>query len=236
MYIIFYLVVIISFRLVYCEWIQISQSSQSSDKVEINQSPVKSNGRQTHFDYSKYKDFFSVIEPDIDFDKDVETSNKNISEFIDSHNRLNKNDFPVKYTNSSIVFKHPFDHPKDNGLANMSVFSGPSTSQSKPIITPVTTNQPIVELDKHSESIFVNEKSPVKLESNRNLKDDADRPNTNQMKIVLKRTEFKPFSFDGVFKFFANIQQSISLKPSAGIQNKISFLENFKNNLLNNIG
>lgn len=236
MCIIFYLVIVISFRLVYCEWIQISQSSQGSDKVKINESPVKSNGRHTQFDYSKYKDFFSVIEPDIDFDKDVETSNKNISEIIDSHYSLNKNDFPVKYRNSSIVFEHPFDHPKDNGLANFSVFSGPRASQSKPIITSAKTNKPINDLDKQSESIFANEKSPEKLESNRNLKDDTNRPNTSQMKIVLKRTEFKPFSFDGIFKFFANIQQSISLKPSAGIQNKISFLENFKNNLLNNIG
>lgn len=233
MCIIFYLVVINSFRMVYCEWIQISQSSRGSDKVHINQSSIKSNGKSPTFDYSKYKDFFSVIEPEIDFVKDFESSHQHIIIKSDD-NESTSNEFHA-YPNSSKIFEQPFDQHTKNELptdsSKVSAFSEFHNTKNRTMTNPLNVNK-----SKNQPEIKSSEIDTANTQTNRRLKASENQAIGNQMKIVLKRVEFKPFNFDGVFKFFANIQQSFSLDPSAGIQSKIGFLENFKNTLLNNIG
>lgn len=237
MCIIFYIILVNAFRAIYCEWIQIAQSSHSADKVNIDQSFMRSNEKLSNFDYSKYKGFFSVIEPDIDF----EIPHKNVVIKADYHNS-DRNTFKT-YANSSTIFDKPFDRPSKNevsmSLLNVSVFSGSSDlKRDKIVISPSSSLKEIKLQSKSNETKSdINRKSEIKTESPRKLTEAGeDRKNGNQTKILLKRIEFKRFNFNDVFKFFANIQQSFSFDASAGIQSKISFLESFKNSLLNSIG
>lgn len=57
-----------------------------------------------------------------------------------------------------------------------------------------------------------------------------------QKTFVFKRLEYKPFDFRSVFDFLKNIQKSFLSKGFSAIEDKVKFLKNFKDTVMNNIG
>lgn len=54
--------------------------------------------------------------------------------------------------------------------------------------------------------------------------------------IILKRLEYKPFDFQSVFDFLKNMQKTFLSTSLSAIDDKVKFLENSKENILNSIG
>lgn len=57
-----------------------------------------------------------------------------------------------------------------------------------------------------------------------------------QKTFVFKRLKYKPFDFMNVFDFLKNIQKSFLSRGFSAIEDKVTFLENFKDTIMNNIG
>lgn len=83
------------------------------------------------------------------------------------------------------------------------------------------------------------------FEINRNestYKGHSSRPPHNKQNaiarktFVFKRLEYKPFDFMSVFDFLKNIQKSFLSRGFSAIEDKVTFLENFKETIMNNIG
>lgn len=219
--------VISLFRIVYSEWIEITQSVQSLSEAANNRSLVTTN--ENTFDYSKYKDFFSIIEPEMELVKNITSVQKN-SIFS---NQLNdqKGEFHMIMANPS-ENPHLLMHPS-NVSTLKSVFSD---SIDKMVNDPIQTDayeiqpenlnkKPSDETDKHLLNI-----NKSKNESSKQT------PNTKQNTIVFKRLEFKSLDFKHILKFLTNMQQSFSINSATGIGDKVKFLVQFKDSLLKNIG
>lgn len=72
--------------------------------------------------------------------------------------------------------------------------------------------------------------------SNQAPQDDNIKNAIKQKTFVFKRLEYKPFDFMSVFDFLKNIQKSFLSKGLTAIEDKVKFLENFKDTIMNNIG
>lgn len=58
----------------------------------------------------------------------------------------------------------------------------------------------------------------------------------SRTQIILKRLEYKPFDFQSVFDFLKNMQKTFLSTSLSAIDDKVKFLENSKENILNSIG
>lgn len=91
MYIILFLLFISPCFLISCEWVQISQSARSSHEIPLNTSLMMKNTEIHIYDYSKYKDFFSYINPKLDIVKVDEHSTNRYYKNYSNRNDVSKN-------------------------------------------------------------------------------------------------------------------------------------------------
>lgn len=183
------------FRIVYSEWIEITQNGHSSSEAAYNNRSLVTNNKNT-FDFSTYKDFFSIIEPEMELVKNVETVQKS-SKISNKLYDQNGNFHTILANPTHGKLKHP-----SNITTLKSVFSD-SIDQMK--VDPVH-----------------------KIEQ---------KPNSQQSgTIVFKRLEFKPLDFKSILKFLTDMQRSYSLDSLTNIGDKVNFLVQFKDSLLENIG
>lgn len=163
--------VLLLIRPVFSEWIKIPQTADSlNEKVLSNEKP---------FDYSTYKDFFSIIEPNIELVDQMEPNNSSMH--------------------------------SSNVSTLKSVFSDSETHSDK-------INGRFLKKDQ-SQSVKVEQK-----------------PNETANKIVFKRLELKRLDFNGILKFFRNMQKSFGTDSISNVGDKVKFLLQFKDDLLTNIG
>lgn len=241
MWIIFVLFLFHSHRaVVHCEWIEISQPIRRSNEIVSNRSLVLSNAEiPINFDYSTYKDFFSIIEPDIDFKNPIEPFHQNIVDKYALENNLMKKDFHILMDNSDNL-PNLDKTVESSNVSKVSVFSGTRdklfVNQLKvdPMLslTELNNSDERVKIKSENVKIEVTEKMPI----NHPIKKNEQRPKNQENRVIFQRVEYKPFDFNGVLKFFANIQQSFPLNAFTGIREKIQYLENFKKDLIDNIG
>lgn len=106
MFITIFLLIVSSYGLVSCEWVQISQSPRTSHGIGLNSSIVMKNSNIQIVDYSKYTDFFSYINPKLDL---VEVNQSAIN--IIHKNQSRKNDEPTILSTFSEVLPPKNDKP-----------------------------------------------------------------------------------------------------------------------------
>lgn len=111
MYITLFLLFVSPCFLISCEWVQISQSARSSHEIPLNTSLMMKNTGIHIYDYSKYKDFFSYINPKLDIVKVDKNS-------IDSYykNQSNRNDVSTSIEIFTEVY--PSRIEKDNRISD----------------------------------------------------------------------------------------------------------------------
>lgn len=90
------------------------------------------------------------------------------------------------------------------------------------------TNDPDFEMSQ-SESTY-------KDHSNQAAQDDNIKNAIKQKTFVFKRLEYKPFDFMSVIDFLKTIQKSFLTRGFSAIGDKVKFLENFKDTIMNSIG
>lgn len=218
--------VVYLFQIVHSEWIEILQSAHSSSEIANNRSMVINN--ENAFDYSTYKDFFSILEPKMEFTKDILLQKNPPNDSINS-NKLNQND------DLHIVMANPtnlFDQTEQNHLlmhsSNVSKLqSGFSDASEKMVINPIRIDSFGIKTDN------TNDKSLNKI--GKNLSNN-NKSQTEAKRVVFKRLRLKPFHFNDILKFLTNMQQAFSLNTLTGIGDKVKFLIQFKDNILENIG
>lgn len=198
--------------IVYSDWIEIPQSVHSLNEAANNRSLVTTN--ENSFDYSTYKDFFSIIEPEVEFEKNITTIRKN-SIFS---NKLNDRDGDFH-----MIMVNPTE--EDHLVVHSSNVSTliDKMENSYEIKSENLEEKPSDEINKQSLNKSQSEKSDQNLKSKQNT-------------IVFKRLQFKPFDFNNILKFLINMQQSFAIDSLKGIGDKVKFLVQFKDNLLENIG
>lgn len=199
-------------RIVYSEWIEITQAVHSLNEAANNRSLVTTN--ENSFDYSTYKDFFSIIEPEVELAKNVTTVRKN-SIFS---NKLNdqSGDFHMIMVHPT-ENEHPLLRPSNvSTLIDKMVDSHEIKSEN-------LNETPTDSITKHS----INDSQSEKSEQN---------SNTKQNTIVFKRLQLKPLDFHSILKFLTNMQQSFAIDSLTDIRDKVKFLVQFKDNVLVNIG
>lgn len=225
------LLVFSSVRLIYCEWIQITQQPHRSSEITNRSIVINS----TDFDYSKYKDFFSIIGPEMDFSKNYDETPQHIPDNSPILIESNKNEFHVQ--SNGPHFRDQFR--KDQSTTAFSNVLSPSGGSEHMHNTSNANLSPIKSENLQTEST-------IKVVQNKSTRNSAVRnqvANENeqqklpakQTKLILKRTEFKPLDFNGVIKFFGNMQKSFSM-DATGITDKIKFLQGFKDDIQRNIG
>lgn len=215
MFVILILFIIIgAFRAIHCEWIEISQPIRNQNTMANNPSTVL---KTSNFDYSTYRDFFSIIEPEIEFPKEHEESMaKNISSGFAIKKRISQKNARIFFDGSRNV--------RDNIGKNHLIVNSTNEDDSK--------HQMDLGAKHSSSSSSRLQPQPIRNEHEKRSNVQANQKN----RMTLTRIEQRPFDFNGVLKFFADMQQSISLTAFSGVRDKIKFLENFKNTLLQNIG
>lgn len=216
---------------------QISQSPRRPIGVLTNQS-LKFTEFESSFDYTKYKDFFSVIAPDVDFENNF----NNGQEVTRTPHLSEANDMQFSlHSDSSSIFSGQNDLPKKPNIQlaarNVSVFSSQSEVHDKlpkDTIETTTTKTVAVKSDKigKSENTSNKSKNVIKLKA----PTTESTKNQNADKDSSKRSEFNPFHLSGILEFFSNIQQSLTTNTVTSIQEKTTLLENMKNTLQENIG
>lgn len=72
--------------------------------------------------------------------------------------------------------------------------------------------------------------------SNQSTQEDNKKNTITQKTFVFKRLQYKPFDFKSVFDFLKNIQKSFLSRGFSAIEDKVTFLENFKDTIMSNIG
>lgn len=240
MCIIFVLILFNSHRAVHCEWIEISQPIRRSNEFVSNRSLVLGNAEiPINFDYSTYKDFFSIMEPDIDFSNPIEPFHKNVVDKYAIKNNLMKKDFHILMDNSDNI-PNVDKTVEFSNVSKISVFSG-TRDQSFVNQLKVDPMLSLADINNSNESVKI-QSEDIKIAVvdemplNKPIEGNEQRPKKQENRVILKRVEYKPFDFNGVLKFFANIQQSFPLNAFTGIREKIQYLENFKKDLIDNIG
>lgn len=235
---------------VHCEWIEISQPIRKSNEITSNRSLVMSNAEiPANFDFSTYKDFFSIIEPNIDYVKHVEPFHKNTVHNFTLENKLKNKDYHILMDSPESVYDQTSPATTQRtqllleppNVSKLSVFSGFSDSQDKMVTNPLKVDSLTIKIKNPNDKVKnesdnknrMDTKEPI---NNEQVKGSERLPANKGNRIVYKRVELKPFDFNGVLKFFANMQQSFPMDSFASIRDKIIFLENFKDNLVENIG
>lgn len=222
------LLVFSSVRLIYCEWIQITQQPRRFGEITNRSKVIK----PTDFDYSKYKEFFSIIGPEMDFSNNFDESPKYIADHTPILIASNKKEIHVhsngpnhrdqlRKGQSATVFSR-FQHTINTSNVNFSPIESdniPTEGTVKLVKNKPTQNERTKNVAVRNQAEIENEqKLPAK-----------------PMKHILKRTEFKPFDFNGVIQFFGNMQKSFSM-GATGISDKVKFLQGFKDDIQRNIG
>lgn len=217
--------------MIYCEWIEISQPIRRSNEIIKNRSLVNVTNLNipTNFDFSTYKDFFSIIQPDIDFTKPIEPFNETMLDRFTIENKLMEKRFHIPN-------KHPANNVSNSKDSKMvvlnrsksSIFSGISGiggTREKFVINPLIVDPmlPSIELNDS------NEKMKIKINEKKTIRNTDER-------VIFKHVNYQPFDFNGVLKFFTNIQQTFPMTAFTSIREKIAFLNSFKNDLIENIG
>lgn len=202
-------------RIVYSEWIEIAQSVHSLNEAANNRSLVTTN--ENSFDFSTYKDFFSIIEPDRELVKNLTIVQKNS------------------------IFSNKLSGQNDDSDFHMIMVN--PTEENHLLVHPSNVSTLIDEMmDTHEiQSQNVKEKPSDETSSNsmnksQSEKSEQNSKNTKADTITFKRLEFKPLDFNNILKFLTNMQQSFAINSLTGIGDKVKFLVQFKENLLENIG
>lgn len=203
------------FRIVYSEWIEIAQSVHSLNEAANNRSLVTTN--ENSFDFSTYKDFFSIIEPD--------------KELVQNRTIVPKNS----------IFSNKL--PGQNSDSGFHMIMVNPTEENHSLIHPPNVSTLIDEMmDSHeTKSQNFNGKPSDRTSSNsvnrsQSEKSEQNSQHTKANAIVFKRLEFKPLDFNNILKFLTNMQQSFAINSLTDIGDKVKFLVQFKENLLENIG
>lgn len=217
------------YRIVYSEWIEITQSTLNSGGIE-NDRPLVTNGR-TPSDYSTYKDFFNIIGPNmelVNLTKNSVFSNKFNNQNGGFHIIMaNASNFDDKLAGNRLLM-----HPSNTSILK-SVFSD---SIDQMTIEPIQMDSIKIELGNGNGKI-PDDTNKNSLKNNKPQIAESDQnPKTEDNRIVFKRLEFKPFNFNNILKFLTNMQQSFAMSSSSGIGDKVKFLMQFKESLLENIG
>lgn len=202
-------------RIVYSEWIEIAQSVHSLNEAANNRSLVTAN--ENSFDFSTYKDFFSIIEPDRELVKNLTIVQKNS------------------------IFSNKLSG--QNGESDFHMIMVNPTEKTHLLMHPSNVSTLIDEMvDTHEiKSQSVDEKPTDKISSNsmnksQSGKSEQNTKNTKANTVTFKRLEFKPLDFKNILKFLTDMQQSFAINSLTDIGDKVKFLVQFKENLLENIG
>lgn len=212
------------FEIVYSEWIeisQISQSTRSSSEITNNRSLATKN--ENAFDYSTYKDFLNIIEPKIEFVNDAPPLKQNLTVNSIFSKKLNqKDDFHM------IVAKPPNSYGQ-TGKNQLSMHSS-NVSRIKEVFSDSAIDKMV------NDKTDATKKYNLFKYNNSKTEKSEQTPNTNENQLIFKHLKFKPFDFNNILKFLSNMQQAFSMNTLTGIGDKVKFLVQFKDSLLKNIG
>lgn len=248
-----------------CDWIQIAQSSDRYDQHndhDIGHSFLTSNiGIKQNFSEIKHADVFDVIgdETESDFRTGINAfhrrNEKNKRLFFDvSHRRSNSSTesprsstlyYPNdKYVDPWAIYDRPIPQNKPpikiSSLLEMSVATELADSV---VTTPASVFSSNVGKRNNKTLIFDHKTRPsIKQNGTRNSSTNRGQrkpttgPKLVPTELILKHVEFKSFDFSSILKFFSRIQNSFSFGGIARVRDKVTFLEDFRDRLLTNIG
>lgn len=218
------------FRAVNSNWIQIAQTS--------NDLPRQSIIDRSHFlaSLNLDKDDFIVNTPHSMIDNFGEIQYNGYSDDIESKTKLFNH-----FTSTISTLRDPLTSnttldtirisdlnlwPGDVSLENENVSQNIFSNTEMFFETTVPSLLNVTEIKIDSHSIWAN--SVTDKSNNKRLKTPT--------KYVLKRVELKPFDFPGVFGFLKEMQKTFLFRSFSAIDDKVKYLEKFKDNILSSIG
>lgn len=223
------------FHIIYCEWIQIAQTS---------------NDRKTNFDLDRSQ-FLASLNIKKDLIVNVDVSNSNVDMIED----LNKNQYNSDGINSN---NHLSNISKINWKDSAKMLISDSTIHGMnkwPIRNKIEENVDVYTENSKDEQYFATKTvtvNPLKnvsdlsiiatnmnginnnIVSNHSIRESAKKK--PKLKFDFQRMEYKPFDFGSVFNFLKKMQKNFLLESLPAIDDKIKFLEKFKGNIMSNIG
>lgn len=219
-------------QMVKCNWIQIAQTSKEYPKPK-NQMAID----RSHF--------LSTLNHNEDYFVKMENPKLKINTVNPFHVLTNR------FESETDFFEYSTENTKmDNVTISASNFTNiadwPDSIRSKNRkinrvnieLKSTTTLSPFLNITESTELAndpdFEMSRSEYKDHSNQSPHNKNNA--ITQKTIVFKRLEYKPFDFLSVFDFLKNIQKSFLSKGFSAIEDKVIFLESFKDTITNNIG
>lgn len=199
------LVVNVFVQIVYSEWIEIAQPVHSLNEAANNRSFAATN--ENTFDFSTYKDFFSIIEPDKELVKNITSVQK------------------------SSIFSNKLSAQNGDSGFHMIMVNPTEENHSKVS----TLIDEMAESQEKTSEIVSEKQSPEKI-INTTKKSEQPTYGSKHDSGIFKRFELKPLDFNNILKFLTNMQQSFAISSLANVGDKVKFLVQFKENILENIG
>lgn len=230
----FSILLLINFVLCEAEWIKISQIPTSEFQMYTSPSTVDASIKNVKDDNApiRYEDLEHIIGPG--FEDELEKFYQRHKEEMEKNRHEKK---PTKLTPAtSSTYEDPwsvYDNPLHIGALketiNVTDISDSDESEE---------NIMLKDKNRYEEFDEVDQSSGVSNENYDNVTvQPVTIPKVVQFKFVkVKPKEAEPFSFSGFMKFLRDIQSTFVTKTARSIKEKIETLEQFRDEILINIG